>query len=140
MPSRIQEFCREASQPVPGTPGEIARSIFESLALLYAVRLEELEHLTGNSIHTLHIVGGGSRNLLLNQLTADATGRTVIAGPVEATAIGNVLVQALAMGDLPNLQAAREVVSASFTVERYVSCGGSEWQDARKRFLALKQP
>ena len=95
MPSRIRQFCKETGQPIPETFGQVARCIFESLALLYAVRLAELEILTGRSLRTLHIVGGGSRNGLLNQFAADATGRTVVAGPVEATAIGNVIVLSL---------------------------------------------
>jgi rhamnulokinase len=138
MPARIREFCRETGQPEPGDAGAIARCIFESLALLYAVRLDELERLSGKPIHTLHIVGGGSRNLLLNQFAANATGRTVIAGPTEATAIGNVLVQALAMGDLADLQQARETVALSFAVEKYEPAEAGEWTAARRRFTELQ--
>jgi rhamnulokinase len=137
MPGRIRDFCRETGQPVPDLPGAMARCIFESLALLYAVRLDELERITGEKLHTLHIVGGGSRNALLNQFAADATGRTVVAGPVEATAIGNVLVQGLATGDLKDLGEAREVVARSFDVERYVPVSCAAWDEARKRFAAI---
>jgi rhamnulokinase len=139
MPSRIREFCKETNQPIPETPGQIARCIFESLALLYAVRLEELERLTGRTIRTLHIVGGGSCNKLLNQLAANATGRAVIAGPVEATAIGNVLVQAIAMGDVADLSAARRIVRDTFEVERFEPAGDSIWQQAGERFAALSR-
>jgi rhamnulokinase len=137
MPERIRAFCRETRQPVPETPGRIARCIFESLALLYAVRLEELERLTGRRIRNLHIVGGGSCNRSLNQFAANATGRIVMAGPVEATAIGNVLVQAIALGDLADLSAARSVVRNSFPVERFEPDGDPIWQTARKRFAQL---
>jgi rhamnulokinase len=137
MPERIRTFCRETGQPIPETPGQVSRCIFESLALLYAVRLEELERLTGRTIRALHIVGGGSCNRLLNQLAANATGRKVIAGPVEATAIGNALVQAIAMGDLSDLAAARAVVRSSFPVERFEPDGNAAWQSARGRFANL---
>lgn len=138
MPARIRSYCEETRQPVPETPGQIARCIFESLALLYAVRLEELEQLTGRRITTLHIVGGGSSNRLLNQFAADATGRAVVAGPVEATAIGNVLVQAIAMGDVADLTAARRIVRESFAVERFEPSGDLVWRTARERFAAVK--
>src|SRR5207245_1697918 len=94
MPKAIQEFCRETGQPVPETQGQFARCVFESLALKYAATLDGLEELTGTKIETLHIVGGGSQNQLLNQFTANAAARPVLAGPVEATVLGNLLVQA----------------------------------------------
>lgn len=137
MPLRIQQFCKETGQPLPATYGQFARCIFESLAMLYAIRLAELEILTGRSLRTLHIVGGGSRNSLLNQFAADATGRLVIAGPVEATAIGNVLVQSLAMGDIPDLATARRIVDGSFSVQRYEPRRLPEWQEAHRRFTRL---
>ena len=103
MPEKIAAFCRETGQPVPGSDGEYVRTILESLALTYAQTLEQLERVIGKKIETLHIVGGGSRSDLLNQLTADATGRTtVIAGPVEATAIGNILIQATRRSAISN--------------------------------------
>jgi rhamnulokinase len=140
MPDRIRAFCRESGQPEPQTPGQFARCILESLALLYAVRLEELEQLTRRSIRTLHIVGGGSFNRLLNQFAANATGRVVLAGPVEATAIGNLMVQAIAVGDVADLPAARKIVSDSFLVERFEPDGDDAWSAARERFATLKLP
>lgn len=139
MPARIRAFCEKTDQPVPDTPGRIARCIFESLALLYAVRLDELERLTGRTISVLHIVGGGSCNRLLNQFAANATNRVVVAGPVEATAIGNVLVQAIAMGDIPDLRAARGIVRDSFPVDRFEPVDELLWKNARARFAALSQ-
>ena len=98
MPARIAVLCAEADQPAPGTPAEYARSILESLAIAYADALDQAEKLSGQPITTVHVVGGGSQNALLGQLTANRTGRRVLAGPVEATAIGNVLIQARAAG------------------------------------------
>ncbi len=119
MPRKIAEHCRSRGQPAPLTPGEFTRTILESLAERYREVLESLEALAGRRFEVIHIVGGGSRNALLNQLAADATGRTVIAGPSEATAIGNVLIQAIGAGDLSGLAEARGAVRRSFGVEVY---------------------
>lgn len=137
MPAAIRAYCRETAQPEPQWPGEFARCIFESLALLYRAKLDELELLTGRTLRVLHIVGGGAKNALLNQLAADATSRTVLAGPVEATALGNALSQALALGHLPDLAAARRVIRESFTVARHEPRATAEWNLARDRFAQL---
>jgi rhamnulokinase len=119
MPARIAEFCRASGQRVPLDPGEMTRVILESLAARYKQVLASIEKLTGRRIRVIHIVGGGSQNRLMNQLAADITGRVVIAGPVEATAIGNVLIQAMGAGVVRDLKEAREIVGRSFPVERY---------------------
>ncbi|HVN06933.1 MAG TPA: rhamnulokinase family protein [Bryobacteraceae bacterium] len=119
MPRKIAEHCRACGQTPPETPGEFTRTILESLAERYRQVLESLESLAGRRFDVIHIVGGGSRNALLNQLVADATGRTVVAGPSEATAIGNVLIQAIGAGELAGLEEARAVVRRSFSVETY---------------------
>ncbi len=137
MPAAIRAYCRDTDQPEPLTPGEYARCIFESLALLYGAKLGELERLTGRALRVLHVVGGGSKNELLNQCAADATGREVLAGPVEATAMGNVLAQALALGCIPSLSAARAIVRESTSVVRYAPQDIATWQAARKRFAQL---
>ena len=134
MPEKIQSYCAETGQPIPETPGQIARAAMEGLALLYRHMLEEICGLTGRTINKLHIVGGGSKNLLLNQLAADATGRTVITGPVEATAIGNVLIQAIALGHLESLGALRETVRASFPVVTYQPAVSKTWEAAYQRY------
>jgi rhamnulokinase len=123
MPRKIAEHCRARGLAPPETPGEFTRMILESLAERYRQVLESLETLAGRRFEAIHIVGGGSRNALLNQLVADATGRTVIAGPSEATAIGNVLIQAIGAGELSGLEEARGVVRRSFGVERYRGLG-----------------
>ena len=140
MPAKVAAYCRESGQPTPGTPGQFARRVLESLALLYRATLAELESLTGRGIRRIHVVGGGSRNGLLNQFTADATGREVVAGPVEASAIGNVLVQAVALGQLPSIEAVRAVVRESFPTTTYVPADASAWRAANDRFTRLRRP
>ncbi len=137
MPAKIAAFCRATGQTPPGTPGEFARTILESLALRYRQVLEMLETLTGRRIEVIHIVGGGSRNQVLNQFAADCTGRPVVAGPTEATAIGNVLIQAIGAGALSDLAEARAVVRRSFPVATTPPAGGDGWDDAYTRFTAL---
>jgi rhamnulokinase len=117
---RVMEYCRATGQPVPGTPGAVCRVILYSLAVRYREVLGTLEELTGQRLDVIHIVGGGSRNRLLNQLTADVTGRRVVAGPSEATAAGNALVQALGAGQLGSLEELRQVVRESFAVEEFL--------------------
>jgi rhamnulokinase len=116
MPEQIAEHCRKTGQAIPDQPGQMCRCILESLAATYAKVLENLARLTGARIDRIHIVGGGSQNALLNKLAAAATGRAVIAGPVEATAAGNILVQAIGAGVVSDLDEARAVVRRSFSV------------------------
>lgn len=141
MTRKVQSYCRETNQPIPQTHGAIARCIFESLAISYRVELDGLQSLIGRKISTLHIVGGGCQNALLNQMTADALGRTVIAGPVEATAAGNILVQAAAMGQLSGIAAIRGVMRRSFTLKSYNPNSSTKsvqsWREALDRFQDL---
>jgi rhamnulokinase len=134
MPETIAGFCRETGQPVPETPGAMVRCILESLALLYRRTLLQVERLIGRRIERLHIVGGGSQNALLNQFTANALQLPVLAGPIEATAAGNVLIQAIALGHLPSLNAAREVVRRSMEVHTVEPQAGGEWFEAFEKF------
>ncbi len=137
IPERIAEFCRSTGQQEPDQPGEMARTILESLALRYRQVLEALEALLGYRIKVIHIVGGGSRNQVLNQFVADATGRRVIAGPSEATAAGNVLVQAIGSGLLTGLAEARRVVRDSFPLQVVEPTGAAGWDKAYQRFVEL---
>jgi rhamnulokinase len=137
MPKKIAAYCAKTGQPAPETPGQYVRCILESLALLYRVTLEELEQLTGRSIKRLHIVGGGSLNVLLNQFAANATQRQVITGPVEATAIGNVLIQAVALGHVESLAALRKIVRDSFALRTFEPNELEGWQAAYQRFIGL---
>ena len=135
MPAQIAAYCRRTGQAPPATPGEFARAILESLALRYRNVLEKLESLAGRQIEVIHIVGGGSRNTLLNQFVADCTGRRVVAGPSEATAIGNILVQAMGAGELANLDEARAVVRNSFELTTVEPHPSPEWERAYQRYF-----
>ena len=137
MQKKIQQFCERTYQPVPQTVGETARCIYDSLALKYRFALETLEAYRGARIDRLNIVGGGTKNKLMNQLAADATGRTVIAGPVESACVGNLLMQAVALGELKNVEEARAVVRASFVTETYESRHSQAWDDAYAKLLGF---
>jgi sugar (pentulose or hexulose) kinase len=133
MPEAIADACRRTGQQVPEQPGAFARAIFDSLALKSRVVLEWLEALAGHPLTTIRVVGGGARNRLLNQLIADATGRVVIAGPVEATALGNLAMQLLAMERVSSLDEARDVIDRSFPTERYEPRNTDAWEPAYRR-------
>ena len=137
MVTAIADYCRQTEQPAPTTPGGYVRSILESLAFKYRVVVESLEELTGIPISEIRIVGGGSRNRLLNQFTADATGRTVIAGPVEATALGNIVMQMVATGGAASLDAARDIITRSFPVQRFEPHSPDRWDSEYRRFQGL---
>jgi rhamnulokinase len=137
MPQRIAEYCRSTGQEPPAGPAEMCRAIFESLALRYRQVLESIESLLGYRLDVLHIVGGGSRNQVLNQCVADATGVPVVAGPSEATAAGNVLVQAIGAGLLTGLPEARQVVRASFDLAVFEPKSREGWDEAYARFRNL---
>jgi rhamnulokinase len=134
MLDAIRSFCRDTNQPEPETVGEFVRCCLEGLALKYRWVIERLEELTGKTVSTIHIVGGGSQNWLLNQFTADATGKLVQAGPVEATATGNALVQAIALGYLGSHAELREVVRNSFPLRTFEPKPDERWQQAYERF------
>ena len=137
MPEAIKRFCRKTRQTAPKSPAQMTRCILESLALQYRLVLGQLRELSPRPINTIHIIGGGVRNGLLCQFTADATGLPVLAGPVEATAIGNIMMQALALGYVKSLPEIREVVRNSFQPVRYVPRQKSQWDEAYERFKRI---
>jgi rhamnulokinase len=137
MALAIQKWCGDYGEPVPQTEGELIRCALESLAFKYRMVLEWLEELTGTRIEVLHIVGGGCQNESLNQLTADACGRPVVAGPVEATVLGNVLIQARSAGELKSLADLRQVVRESSVLKTYEPRATAAWNDAYPRFIDL---
>lgn len=141
MVIRIQEFCMVTDQNVPQTIGEIARCVYESLALKYRWTIEKLREATGNPIEKLYIVGGGSNNALLNQFTADALGIEVIAGPTEATAIGNLLMQAKALGAIASMEEGRAIVRNSFDVKTFTPDPQKRkiWDEAYQKFLSISK-
>ncbi len=133
----IDAYCGRTGQPTPPSAAAYARGILESLALKYRVVLESLAEVTGRRFQEIRIMGGGSRNRLLNQFTADATGRTVIAGPVEATALGNIAIQMLATGAVSSLAQARAIIESSFPTERFEASSTDRWEQAYRRFRDL---
>jgi rhamnulokinase len=137
MPSRIQDYCRRTGQTVPQTKGAILRCALEGVALKYRWVFDRLDEMLGKRLEPLHIVGGGTQNQLLSQFAADATGRTVVAGPIEATAAGNVLVQMMAQGKVGSVWEGREVVRRSFPLTTYEPGDGAGWADAYARLLEL---
>jgi rhamnulokinase len=137
MANAIREYCRRTQQPIPETDGQVVRCALESLALKYRQVLEGIESLTGEKIEVIHVVGGGSRNELLNEFTASACHRPVIAGPTEATALGNVLLQARALGDVSTLAGIRDIVRRSSEMHRCEPRDGAAWQQAYTRFQKL---
>ena len=137
MPKNIADYCCETGQPAPASPGATIRCALESLALLYRRTLRQIEQLVGRKIDRLHIVGGGSQNELLNQFTANAVQIPVVVGPVEATALGNVLIQAITLGQLRSLAEAREVVRDSTPIRSVEPTDPSPWDAAFERFERL---
>lgn len=137
MPKAIQDFCRETGQPVPETEGQILRCAFESLALKYKAVFKGLEELAKSPIEVIHVVGGGSRNELLNQFTATACGCPVAAGPVEATVLGNLMLQARANGEVGSLAEIRTAIRNSSEVKQVDPIDAEPWADAFARFEKL---
>ena len=140
MVSQFVQFCRRSGQPAPKNEGAFVRCALESLALLYRRTLRQIEQLTSQKIEILHIVGGGSNNDLLNQFTANATGIPVLAGPAEATAAGNIMLQALALGHVNSLSAAREIIRNSSPLRRFEPLDTETWNRASTRFETLMTP
>ncbi len=137
MPAAIADYCRRTDQPIPETRGAMVRCILESLALKYRYTLGQLQALLGYAVEVVHVVGGGSQNALLCQFTADACGVPVVAGPAEATATGNLLVQMVARGELASMDDARQLIRRSFPLTTYEPREVARWDDACARFEAL---
>ena len=137
MPKRIVDFCKQTNQNLPLTKGEIVRSALESLALKYRWVLEKLEFVKGEAIDTIHIIGGGTQNKLLCQFTADATKRQVIAGPVEATSIGNLLVQMASCGAIGSITEGREIIAESSELIYFEPTDNAQWDQVYNRFLEI---
>jgi rhamnulokinase len=134
MPGAIARFCQKTDQPSPTTYGACARAVFDSLALKYRMVIRDLQAVTGRPVERIRVIGGGSQNVVLNQLTADATGLPVIAGPVEATALGNIAVQMLATGAVDSLADARAIIDHSFPKTMFTPRGVDAWDRESSRF------
>ncbi len=138
MPARIRDYCRATGQPEPETVDQVARAIFESLAFKYREVLDKLAKLTGREIDHLHIVGGGSRNPFLNQLTANAIDRPVYAGPVEGTALGNALVQFIELGEIGSLREGRLAMSETISPKVFTPQRHAEFEAQYERLQVLQ--
>ena len=137
MEKKIKDYCARTGQPVPETIGQVARCVYESLALKYRNALENLEQVKGEKIDSLNIVGGGIQNRMLNQMVADALNRPVVTGPIEGAAMGNLLTQAMALGDLKDLDDLRRVVKNSEAVEQWQPHHTEDWEKAYQKLLTL---
>lgn len=139
MLKAIADYCRATSQPVPETPAEYARCIFESLAMRYREVFGLLKELSGMNLEILHVIGGGCRNKFLNQLTSNSIGVPVVTGPVEGTALGNIMIQAQADGAVKGLDGIRAVIADTIETERFTPADAEAWNEAYKRYLAVKR-
>jgi len=134
MLGAIDAFCKKTHQPLPKTPGAYVRCVLESLALKYRLVLRSLEQVSEQGIQQIRIIGGGSKNVVLNQFTADATGRRVLAGPAEATALGNIAIQILSTGEASSLEEVRAIVDRSFPTEVFEPADTDKWEQQTERF------
>ncbi len=134
IPARVQEFCRKTGQKVPQTVGEIMRCIYESLALKYRFAVEQLQSVTGKSFTALHILGGGTKDRLLCQMSANSTGLPVVAGPIEATALGNIIIQLVALGEIKDIAEGRELIAKTETLKRYAPEETDAWSKAYEEY------
>ena len=137
IPERVREFCRKTGQYVPESVGEIMRCIYESLAMKYRMTFEKLCECTGKDYPVIHVIGGGTKDTLLCQMTANACDVPVKAGPIEATVLGNIAVQLLSSGDIPDIKKAREIISRSEALREYAPCDADEWARAYGSFLKI---
>lgn len=134
IPDRIQEFCRRTGQTVPNSVGEIMRCIYDSLALKYRYAIEQLGEATGKRFTALHLLGGGANSRLLCQLSADCTGLPVVAGPVEATALGNIIIQLIALGKLDSIDAGRALIAESESLQHHIPAETAAWDNTYQEF------
>jgi rhamnulokinase len=137
MIERIQQYCEDTNQPIPQSIGEIARAIYESLALKYTIVLESLSEIKGKQIKGLNITGGGIRNRFLNQLIADSLGLPVVTGPIEGAALGNIIVQLIGLGEIKDISEGRSIIANSVEMQTYEPNHTSEWDEAYHRMLEI---
>lgn len=137
IPERVREYCRRTNQPVPESVGEVMRCIYESLALKYRLAFDEIRECTGKEYKKIHLVGGGTKDGMLCRMTAAACDRDVVAGPIEATAYGNIAMQLIAGGAIPDIKTARQIIAKSDNVKLYSPENTEEWEKAYKRYLEI---
>lgn len=137
IPGRVQEFCRRTGQKVPETVGEIMRCIYESLALKYRFAVDQLRQATGKQFTALHVLGGGTKDGLLCQMSANSTGLPVVAGPIEATALGNIMIQLVALGALPDIAAGRALIATTEKLKQFAPQETADWDKAYARYVTV---
>ena len=137
LPDKIREYCRNTYQPVPETIGQIVRCIYESLAMKYRLALEQIKSVTGKEFDVLHLMGGGTKDGFLCELASQSLGIPVIAGPIEATALGNIVLQLIALGEIENIDEGRRIIAHSEKVKTYNEEHTSEWDEAYIRFCKI---
>ena len=137
IPQRVKDYCKKTGQPVPESVGEVMRCIYESLAMKYRLTLDDLEDCTGKTYPAIHVIGGGTKDTLLCQMTASSCNRKVVAGPIEATVLGNIAVQLMASGAVKNVAEARKIVKASEKTVEYSPVDADKWAEAYERFKAV---
>ncbi len=135
LPERVREYCKKTGQYVPQSIGEIMRCIYESLAMKYRLTFEKLRECTGKDYPVIHVIGGGVKDTLLCRLTANSCNRTVKAGPIEATVLGNIAVQLVALGEIESIEQARKIISESESVTEYTPDEAADWDENYKAFL-----
>ncbi len=137
IPARVQEYCRKSGQIVPQTVGEVMRCIYESLVLKYRFAVNQLKEATGKRFSALHVLGGGAKDNLLCQMSADSTGLPVVAGPVEATALGNIIIQLVALGELSDISAGRALIAKTETLRHYTPANTDLWDKAYETYKTI---
>ena len=137
IPQRVREYCEKTGQAVPESVGEVMRCIYESLAMKYRLTLDKLEDCTGKTYPAIHVIGGGTKDTLLCQMTASSTNRKVVAGPIEATVLGNICVQLLSCGAIESVEQARQIVKASENTVEYSPADADKWAEAYERFKGI---
>lgn len=137
LPQRIRNYCKETNQPIPETTGAVIRCIYESLAMKYRFAIEQISDNTGKTFDTLHLLGGGTKDGFLCQMTADSLGFDVIAGPTEATAIGNIMLQLIALGDIKDIDTAREIIRKTEKVKTYKPANHEQWQKGYEKYCNI---
>lgn len=137
IPGRVQEFCRKTGQKVPETVGQIMRCIYESLALKYRFAVDQLQEATGKQFTALHVLGGGTKDRLLCQMSANSCNLPVVAGPIEATALGNIIIQLVALGKLESIDAGRALVTRTEALKQYTPTDTAAWEEAYKHYVEL---
>lgn len=137
IPERVREYCRKTGQPVPESVGEVMRCIYESLALKYRLSFDEIKECTGKEYRKIHLVGGGTKDGMLCRMTAAACNCDVVAGPIEATAYGNIAMQLIAEGAIPDIKTARRIIAKSDNVKLYAPENTEDWEKAYKRYIEI---